>query len=189
MRAGIIGITRAHQICRQTSVVHGFKRPFLHVARAVYYSAYFAKHVALPVDFPLLGDASAIVDPQNGPALVAAVQRIKSSADINASAVRDWCGVCNHARLISAYIFDARRYGAFREFCHKPVAGVHWCRNTMVNASDSALGWPTQKSFDGFLSLFILEHQVGVDTSQRRRRRRRTRRRTTTRRRRINQQC
>ncbi len=29
----------------------------------------------------------------------------------------------------------------------------------MVNASESALGWPTKKSFDEFLSLFILDHQ------------------------------
>eukprot|EP01050_Picozoa_sp_SAG11_P008174 SAG11_NODE_707_length_7651_cov_4.133872_4_plen_607_part_00 len=62
------------------------------------YETNFAPSIASPLDFPIVGTAEDIMDPENGPALMNAVEKIKTSPYVNGSSVRDW-------------------YRAFRAYC------------------------------------------------------------------------
>ena len=105
------------------------------------YADYFASAVSLPLDFPIIvgdGTPAALMDPSNGPSLVAAAEVLRMDPRLNASTVTDW-------------------YGTFRKWCHKSYDGLHLCRDTMQGGDPEtgAVGYLTQKSFSEYLSLFI----------------------------------
>ena len=75
------------------------------------YADYFASAVSLPLDFPIIvgdGTPAALMDPSNGPSLVAAAEVLRMDPRLNASTVTDW-------------------YGTFRKWCHKSYDGLHLC--------------------------------------------------------------
>lgn len=109
------------------------------------YANYFAPAVSLPIDFPIVvgdGTPAALMDPSNGPSLVAAAEVLRKDPRLNASTVTDW-------------------YGTFRAWCHKSYDGLHLCRDTMQGGDPEtgAVGYLTQKSFSKYLSLFIADHE------------------------------
>jgi hypothetical protein len=79
------------------------------------YARWFQHVVSLPVDFPIVGTTGALMDPANGPRLVACVERLRADPRLNASSVRDW-------------------YGDFRQYCHSTAL----CRLTMAPDSSGA---------------------------------------------------
>lgn len=107
------------------------------------YAAYFGAEVSLPLDFPILvgdGTPDALMDPANGPSLVAAAAALRQDPRLNASSVQDW-------------------YGEFRTWCHKSYDGLHLCRNTMEGGDAGGMGYLTKRSFDDYLSFFIAGNQ------------------------------
>jgi hypothetical protein len=105
------------------------------------YAVHFASAISLPLNFPIDAAAEALMDPQNGPAMVAAVAALRANPRLNASSVTDW-------------------YGDFRAWCHKTYDGLHLCRNTMTAGSAAGeAGFLTPRSFEGYLSLFIAGNQ------------------------------